>query len=306
MADEGKPQAPDYKEVLAALQRNQLLNKGSGGIPKPMLIGSMIPKGGKSGPPDFKPKDVVRMLKDINVEVEKVHQGSGGHTYITYRVPGQKNEDMGGQLPQIRVVNPERRLHAGSPKDLQNPELAGMNFIDTAGQHIGEQLPPGMFGKFIKNQQGDYYNTLDAIRNAVLWRTGQGLVPPGTAPNMPYASQNVSKVPQYDPNQLDFMHLMYENRGTQKPNNILGGTPENLWHSGQMPGRLPSIVSRQDFETGKYPDMPQAHNYNMRRKAPIQPGMDQGQQATFNDSYMRLLKLLEDSKKYIKELPPEE
>lgn len=351
--DKGLPTPAEAKAILDALRKGSAGPMGTGtnvspsatnvtaGIPKPMLMGArpqmlpgnIIPKS-PSGPANFGISEVRQMLRDMGLKPGKVESSSGGTQYMRFTDPA--NPRLPDQSDfKIRFAPNTSNRHAGMPGRLD--EDAPMRFFDTAGMHSGRLTPqdqvisgtPGyggtaakptqdqagkFYGKFIKNQEGDYYNRLPALENAIRYATGRGLVPSGTEPstvNLP--PQPVVRLPP-DPNQMDFMHLLMENRGTQKPNNIVGGNPENLWHSSQMPQRLPNIFSPSDLlTTGKYPDMPQPAN----REPPLLPGnvpknvlgpnlISPSQQGQSDKNFMDLLKALEQMKKPPGEPTPEQ
>lgn len=286
--DKYKPQAPSAEDILKTLRTRAPFSYKSGEIPKPTIMGSIPPKT-MPGAPNFGKEDVLNLLKEIDVPVKGVYTAPTGSTYIKYGVPGNPLKN-GEEPPTIRLSSP-KDLHAGKPQVLTPGSTS--NFIDTSGADKKYAKVPSEYkDKFIKSEGGDYYNNLEALRNAVLWRTGKGLVPPGSEPSkIPTPPQSLVKLPP-DPNQLDFMGGLLENYGTQRPQSVVGGNPNNLFSSNQMSQRFNLDTPKSILSTGKYPDMPQPAN----REPPMLPGIAPSQQGTFDQQYRELLKLLAQSK----------
>ena len=310
MADEdkdsakSKPTMPSAKDILKELRLNTPMGMSGQGIPKPMILGTMPKPTYQYGPPNFRIDDVKQALKDLDIPIKAVYKSKANDSYyMKYDIPGNPTKP-GEPLPSIRFSSPGLsggNWHAGQPETRTNAESAPLNFIDTAGIHKGPLMDTNNSGTFIRNSQGDYYNTLDAVRNAVIYRTGIGLVPPGTEPRpLNKAPPNTPPKLPPDPRQMDFMHSLLQGQG--KPNAVLGGNKENLWHSGQMGQRF-NLDTPKDFGVGSMYAMPMPAN----KEAPLLPGslpanaqgprlVSPGMQGTADKSYFDLLKALKDMK----------
>lgn len=237
-----------------------------------------------TGPPNFTVDDVLNMLKEEGVPVKNVHTAKTGTTYIKYEPPGNPIK-TGESAPVIRIPSPDN-VHAGAaPKN----HYQAVNKIDTSGV----RGKTGSSRDVLTNASGEKYNNLDTVREAVRWRTGTGLVPPGSQPRV-LRERSTPELPppafEQPPNQLNMMNKMLEGPPQRVPT-VAGGTPGAPFSSQDLSARH-NLVSPNDFTTGKYPNMPQQANSS----PPKLPGIGPEQQTRFDHEFQQLLDLLKSQK----------
>lgn len=331
MADnDGKSSGPSIEDILKKLKSMpKPLNPRGGNLgvtqgiptvgmpnlPKPLvpeekkewappgvkLLGAYTPPKERKGP-DFTTEDVIKLLKEEGVPITGKYKAQTGTEYVyfgapgnvknkgpegnfTIRIPDKDNPHSGSVYSEAGAIGARAIEQAGKKGKNVDTKDAKIRFIDTTG-----------FGKdkdTTLNAAGEPYNNLEALREAVRWRAGTALVEPGKEPRIlnrdkGFAPQKVTT----DPNQISMIDaLLAEKSGTQKPDNIVGGNPQNYFSSNQL-SQKQNLLSPKDINQPYVDGLSIPSNYN-----PPQIGFKEAwQQRQFEEQHLKLTEILKAMK----------